>query len=97
MKKNKLKPLNKPARKTAVEAIKLSLVAELKEVTGILGAASKKLDKEIEKGARQLAKRLAKKLKIDTSAALPAGTAVQVTEKSVKETVPAKAKPEKVV
>jgi|GEM_PF-4769063 len=101
MKKSKLRPLKRSARKTAHEAIKLSLITALKEVTGILGASSKKLEKEMEKGSKQLAKKLSKKIKIDTSAVLPV-SAASANDKPVVKDVPAKTattktKPEKVL
>lgn len=74
MKKNKLKSLIKSTKKTAKKDIQLALVADLKEVTGKFGAESKKLAKEIEKGAKQLAKKIAKEIKIDKSLLVPAQT-----------------------
>ena len=69
MKKDKTKALVKTARKAAQENIEVSLVTELKQVTGKLGQESKKLTKEIEKGSKQLAKKLAKELNIAAPAA----------------------------
>ena len=70
MKKDKLKLLVKSARKTASKNIRLSLITELKEVADKLGQNSKKFNKQIEKGSKQLAKQLSKKLSIDKSAIL---------------------------
>jgi hypothetical protein len=67
MKKSKLKSLVKSARKTARKDIRLSLVADLKEIASKFGEGSKKLNKDIEKGSRQLAKKLSKDIKIDKS------------------------------
>jgi hypothetical protein len=73
MKKSKLKSLVKSARKTARKDIRLSLVAELKEIASKFGEGSKKLNKDIEKGSRQLAKKLSKDIKIDKSTIIGAG------------------------
>ncbi|MBC7914080.1 MAG: hypothetical protein H7Y07_08155 [Pyrinomonadaceae bacterium] len=78
MKKDKLKLLIKSARKTARKDIKLSLISELKEVADKLGQDSKKFNKEIEKGSKQLAKKLSKQLKINKSA-MEAGNETEVT------------------
>jgi uncharacterized protein (DUF58 family) len=67
MKKSKLKSLVKTARKTAEKDIHLSLLASLKDIAGKFGENSKKLNKDIEKGARQLSKKLAKDIKINKS------------------------------
>jgi len=67
MKKNKLKSLVKAARKTAEKDIHLSLVTSLQEIAGKFGEGSKKLNKDIEKGARRLAKKIATDIKIDKS------------------------------
>lgn len=65
MAKNKLKSLDKAARKSVRETIKSSLIADLKELTGELGTASKKLEKEILKGSKKLAKRLTREIKVN--------------------------------
>ncbi|HEY9560472.1 MAG TPA: hypothetical protein VIR29_06760 [Anseongella sp.] len=70
MKKSKVKALVKSAREKAGKTISERLIDELKEVTVRLGSSSKKLDKEIEKGAKSLAKKLSKELKIDEAAIL---------------------------
>ena len=67
MKKNKLKSLVKAARKTAEKDIHLSLVTSLQEIAGKFGEGSKKLNKDIEKGARRLAKKIATDIKINKS------------------------------
>jgi cytoskeletal protein RodZ len=52
----------KSAKKIARKNIELSLIAHLKEITVKTGPVSKKLIKEIEKGAKKLAKSIAKEL-----------------------------------
>lgn len=85
MKKKKLRSLIKSARKTVKNDIQENLINGLKAITLQLGQDSKKLTKDIEKGARQLAKKLAKDIKIDKAAI------IEVTElaNSPAETVPA--------
>jgi hypothetical protein len=68
MKKSKLKLLVKEARKSAKKSIEQSLIAQLKDETIKLGQTSKRFEREIVKGSKQLAKKLAKELKIDSSA-----------------------------
>lgn len=68
MKKSKLKSLVKTARKTAEKDIHQSLLASLKDIVGKFGEGSKKLNKDVEKGAKQLSKKLAKSIKVDKSA-----------------------------
>jgi len=80
MKKKKLKSLVKSARKSATKDIRLSLVAELKEITGTFGEGSKKLKKDIEQGSRQLAKKIAKNIKIDKSAFIKSDKLAEATE-----------------
>jgi len=72
MKKKKLKSLVKSARKTAEKDIRADLVKGLNEIAGKFGEGSKKLTKDIEKGARQLAKKLAKDIKIYDSTTIAA-------------------------
>ncbi len=67
MKKSKLKQLVKEARKSAKKDIELKLVSGLREVTATLAVSTKKLDKEIAKGAKQLAKKIGKELQFDTT------------------------------
>ena len=67
MKKSKLKILIKEARKSAKKSIEQSLIAQLKEETVKLGQTSKRFEREIVKGSKQLAKKLAKEIKIDSS------------------------------
>ncbi|MDO7742715.1 MAG: hypothetical protein MUP99_03045 [Pedobacter sp.] len=67
MKKSKLKSLVKAARKTAEKDIHQTLLASLQEIAGNYGEGNKKLNKDIEKGARRLAKKLATDIKIDKS------------------------------
>jgi predicted transcriptional regulator len=68
MKKSKLKQLIKEARKSAKKSIEQSIIAQLKEETIKLGHTSKKLEREIVKGSKQLAKKLAREFKIDAAA-----------------------------
>jgi predicted oxidoreductase len=65
MKKKKLKALVKSAKKTLREDIKTDLITRLQEITGKYGQDSKKLNKDIQKGASQLARKLAKDIKVD--------------------------------
>ncbi|WP_158797697.1 hypothetical protein [Pedobacter sp. L105] len=67
MKKKQLKSLVKSARKTAEKDIRADLVKGLNEIASKFGEGSKKLTKDIEKGARLLAKKLAKDIKIYNS------------------------------
>jgi len=80
MKKNKLKSLVKSARKSATKDIRLSLIAELNEITGTFGAGSKKLKKDIEQGSKQLAKKISKNIKIDKSAFIKSDKVAEATE-----------------
>jgi hypothetical protein len=68
MKKKKLKALVKSAKKTIREDIKTDLIARLQEITAKYGQDSKKLNKDIQKGAAQLARKLAKDIKVDKAA-----------------------------
>lgn len=68
MKKAKLKSLVKAARKTAKESIANKVVTDLNAFTAELGQDSKKLNKQIKKGANQLAKKIAKEINIDKAA-----------------------------
>ena len=67
MKKSKLKLLVKEARKSAKKNIEQSVITQVKELTATLAPNTKKLEREITKGAKQLAKKLAKELKFDTT------------------------------
>lgn len=67
MKKSKLKLLVKEARKSAKKDIEQSVITQVKELTATLAPNTKKLEREIVKGAKQLAKKLAKELKFDTT------------------------------
>ncbi|HEY0177030.1 MAG TPA: hypothetical protein VGC08_11675 [Pedobacter sp.] len=91
MKKSKLRSLVKSARKTAKKDIKLNLISELKEIAGKFGQGSKKLERDIEKGSKQLAKKLSKDIKIDKSAIIEANkqakAAVEETPAPEAETV----------
>lgn len=80
MKKSKLKSLVKTARKTAEKEIHLSLLASVKEIAGKFGEASKKLNKDIEKGSRQLSKKLSKDIKIDKSSFITVKDETSITE-----------------
>lgn len=68
MKKAKIKSLVKAARKTAKESIATKVITDLTAFTAELGHSSKKLNKEIKKGANQLAKKIAKEIKVDKTA-----------------------------
>jgi len=70
MKKKKLKSLVKAARKTAEKDIRLDLIAGLTEIVSKFGEGSKKLTKDIKKGAASLAKKLAKDIKIYDTAVI---------------------------
>jgi hypothetical protein len=61
MKKDKTKSVKRKIR----DDIKLSLVTELKALTGKFGEASTKLDKEINRSAKKLAKEISKEIKIE--------------------------------
>jgi len=80
MKKNKLKSLVKSARKSATKDIRLSLIADLNEITSTFGGGSKKLKKNIEQGSKQLAKKIAKNIKIDKSAFIKSDKVAEATE-----------------
>ena len=67
MKKSKLKLLVKEARKSAKKDIEHSVISHIKELTATLAPNTKKLEREITKGAKQLAKKLSKELKFDTT------------------------------
>ena len=64
MKKDKVKS----AKRTIREDIKLSLVTELKALTGKFGDASIKLDKEINRSAKKLAKKISKEIRTEEQA-----------------------------
>jgi hypothetical protein len=68
MKKNKFKALIKSARKATTQAIKTTLITQLKETAEKLGVASKRTTKEIEKSAKSLAKKLSAEVKVDKDA-----------------------------
>ncbi|MFD1256868.1 hypothetical protein ACFQ3S_08665 [Mucilaginibacter terrae] len=67
MKKSKLKLLVKEARKSAKKDIEQSVIIQVKELTTNLAPNTKSVEKEINKGAKQLAKKVAKVLKFDTT------------------------------
>jgi len=80
MKKDKIKS----AKRTIRDDIKLSLITELKALTGKFGDASIKLDKEINRSAKKLAKKISKEIKIEEpviSALVPENKAVIVAAK----------------
>ena len=85
MKKAKIKSLVKAARKTAKESIATKVVTDLTAFTAELGQSSKKLSKEIKKGANQLAKKISKEIKIDKAAFADADNDIPPT-KSTKST-----------
>ncbi len=87
MKKDKVKSVRRKIR----DDIKLSLVTELKALTGKFGDASTKLDKEINRSAKKLAKEISKDIKVEEPAAAApapeakaAGKVVKATDKKVK-------------
>jgi hypothetical protein len=61
MKKDKVKSVKRKIR----DDIKLSLVTELKALTGKFGDASTKLDKAINRSAKKLAKEISKEMKVE--------------------------------
>jgi hypothetical protein len=61
MKKDKVKSNKRRVR----DDIKLSLVTELKALTGKFGDATEKLNKEINRSAKKLAKKISKEMKIE--------------------------------
>jgi hypothetical protein len=89
MKKKKLKSLVKSARKTVRNDIKRSLITELTGIAVKLGQDSKKLNKEIEKGSKELAKKLAKDIKIDKAAIVEVTELINTAEVSETETTTA--------
>ncbi len=68
MKKDKVKSVRRKIR----DDIKLSLVTELKALTGKFGDVSTKLDKEINRSAKKLAKEISKEIKVEPVDAAPA-------------------------
>jgi hypothetical protein len=83
MKKDKVKSVRRKLR----DDIKLSLVTELKALTGKFGDASTKLDKEIIRSAKKLAKEISKDIKIEEPVdAAPAqeAKAVKTNDKKIK-------------
>jgi hypothetical protein len=87
MKKDKVKSVKRKIR----DDIKLSLVTELKALTGKFGDASTKLDKEINRSAKKLAKEISKEIRIEEPVvAVPAQEvegvikAVKTSDKKVK-------------
>lgn len=77
MKKKKLKSLVKSAIKKTRKDLKLSLIIELKELASKFGQDSKKINRGIEKGSKQLAKKLSKNFRIDKTAMLEAGNGTE--------------------
>ncbi|MBC7567431.1 MAG: hypothetical protein H7223_10770 [Pedobacter sp.] len=63
MNRKKLKAIKEASKKAAIQEITKTVVDGLNVITAELGQDSKKLRKEIEKRAAQLAKKLVKKLK----------------------------------
>lgn len=72
MKQNKLRKLAKTAQKKISKNIEQRLITELKTVSSTLGTGSKKLEKQIIKGSKQLAKKLSKEILVDKSALIAA-------------------------
>lgn len=72
MKQNKLRKLAKTAQKKISKNIEQRLITELKTVSSTLGTGSKKLEKRIIKGSKQLAKKLSKEILVDKSALIAA-------------------------
>jgi hypothetical protein len=81
MKKNKLKALDKSAKKLLQENLTSGLIAYLKETTAGLGTGTKKLEKEIKKGSLKLTKKLSKAIKIEKSP-VGAGETIKSTHKA---------------
>ena len=88
MKKNKVKSVKRKIR----DDIKLSLVTELKALTGKFGDASTKLDKQINRSAKKLAKEISKEIKIEepvvaepVAEAKAASKTVKTSDKKVKD------------
>jgi len=86
MKKSKLKSLVKAARKTAEKDIHQSLLSTLSEIAGNYGEGAKKLNKDIQKGARRLAKKLSANIKIDKSVFIEVKEDANVAELATVET-----------
>ncbi|MEJ7560118.1 MAG: hypothetical protein WKF66_17545 [Pedobacter sp.] len=63
MNKKKRKAIKEASKKAAIQEITRTVVDQLNTITTELGHDSKKLKKEIEKRAAQLAKKVVKKLK----------------------------------
>ncbi len=80
MKKDKVKS----AKRTVRDDIKLSLIKELKALTGKFGNASEKLEKEISKSAKKLAKKISKEIKVDEVARPAAAQQPKAVTKVVK-------------
>jgi flagellar biosynthesis/type III secretory pathway protein FliH len=66
MNKKKRKAIKEASKKAAIQEITKTVVDQLNSITAELGQDSKKLKKEIEKRAAQLAKKIVKKLKAVT-------------------------------
>ncbi len=77
MKKAKLKSLLKAARRTTKKSIESKVIADLTAFTAEIGQDSKKLNKQIKKGANLLAKKIANKIKIDKAAFTDNGNGIQ--------------------
>jgi two-component sensor histidine kinase len=82
MNKKKRKAIKEASKKAAIQEITKTVVDQLTAITAELGQDSKKLKKEIEKRAAQLAKKIVKRLK----AVKPA-----IDEVPAEETTPANA------
>ena len=101
MKKSELNSTAKAGIKKIQKEIEAALITKLKAVTGKLGEATDKLEKEILKGSKKLAKKVVKELKIDQPAvAVPAIVQKNKIEpvadtKPEKKAIPAKPVPEK--
>ena len=89
MKKKKLKSLVESARKTVRNDIKRSLITELTSIAVKLGQDSKKLNKEIEKGSKELAKKLSKDIRIDKAAIIEVTELIDAQKVPVTEATPA--------
>jgi len=98
MKKKKLKLLVKSARSAAKKDITSDLIHGLTEIVAKYGEGSKKLTKDIEKGAKQLAKKLSKDIKIYSTTATDTKGEVQAVQAPIVEVPkPAKTVKEKTV
>lgn len=79
MKKDKVKSVRRKIR----DDIKLSLVTELKALTGKFGDSTK-LDKQINRSAKKLAKEISKEIKIEEPVVAAPAQEVKAVSKALK-------------